>query len=64
MMDHKRSKLPDLHDWHTSTEYARDGLNLTGAKFLEVSDLLLENPNLNSSHLFRADRFYSIVLES
>ena len=54
-MGHEGSSLPDLEDWHTSTQYARDGLDLTAAKFLEVSNLLLENPNLNSSHLFRAD---------
>lgn len=28
------------------------------SKFLEVTDLLLENPNLNSTHLFRADVMY------
>lgn len=54
-MGYEGSSLPDLEDWHTSTQYARDGLDFTAAKFLEVSNLLLENPNLNSSHLFRAD---------
>ena len=54
-MDGCEIELLALGRWQTSTQYGRDGLGLTAAKFLEVSDLLLENPNLNSSHLFRAD---------
>jgi tRNASer (uridine44-2'-O)-methyltransferase len=43
--------------WHSSPVYrlvASDTI-LHPSKFLEVTDLLLANPNLNSSHLFRAD---------
>ena len=47
--------LPEIRHWQTSTEYSQESVGLTPAKFLEVTDLLLENPNLNSSHLFRAD---------
>jgi tRNASer (uridine44-2'-O)-methyltransferase len=51
-------QLPDLCQWHTSEEYQQQNLNLKVEKFFEVSNLLLENPNLNSSHLFRADILY------
>ena len=47
--------LPGLDEWQTSADYARDGLEISTAKFFDVTNLLLENPNLNSSHLFRAD---------
>ncbi|RMZ89931.1 hypothetical protein DV736_g2839, partial [Chaetothyriales sp. CBS 134916] len=48
------SLISDLDKWQFSPEY-QVPLDITVNKFLEVTDLLLENPNLNSSHLFRAD---------
>lgn len=54
-MSDKGRDFPNLDKWQTSIDCSRGGLELTPAKFLEVTDLLLENPNLNSSHLFRAD---------
>jgi tRNASer (uridine44-2'-O)-methyltransferase len=54
-MDDRQSSLPDLTDWFSSSDYQSDDHDLSKEKFLEVTDLLLENPNLNSSHLFRAD---------
>lgn len=48
--------LPTSFDqWQSSPEYEQYGCNLSLFKFREVTDLLLENPNLNSTHLFRAD---------
>ena len=46
--------------WHSSAEYRASVPNkeLLSPKFREVTDLLLENPNLNSSHVFRADILY------
>ncbi|KAL2393234.1 tRNA (uracil-O(2)-)-methyltransferase [Exophiala dermatitidis] len=44
--------------WCTGSEYQQDCPWLTGDKFMQVTDLLLENPNLNSTHLFRADILY------
>ena len=41
--------------WKTDSNYRQDSSDLTETKFAQVSDLLLENPNLNSTHLFRAD---------
>lgn len=41
--------------WKTDLGYKEVCPGLSEAKFAEVSDLLLENPNLNSTHLFRAD---------
>jgi tRNASer (uridine44-2'-O)-methyltransferase len=41
--------------WKTDSNYKQACPNLSEAKFAQVSDLLLENPNLNSTHLFRAD---------
>lgn len=41
--------------WKTDSNYQQVCPNLSEAKFAQVSDLLLENPNLNSTHLFRAD---------
>src|ERR1700753_937455 len=45
--------------WVTSPEYQQP-CSFAVDKFLQVTDLLLENPNLNSTHLFRAD----ILLDS
>ena len=44
--------------WVTAPDYEKAGLSISSAKFLEVTNLLLENPNLNSTHLFRADILY------
>lgn len=44
-----------MDEWVSSPEYTSFVDALHPSKFLEVSDLLLERPNLNSSHLFRAD---------
>ncbi|KIV90984.1 hypothetical protein PV10_05579 [Exophiala mesophila] len=41
--------------WWSSAEYSQPCPSLNSHKFMQVTDLLLENPNLNSSHLFRAD---------
>lgn len=43
--------------WQTATQY-QQSCGLVDRKFLEVTNLLLENPNLNSTHLFRADILY------
>ena len=40
--------------WETTQEY-QQACAFDSKSFLEVTDLLLQNPNLNSSHLFRAD---------
>ncbi|KAK4939282.1 tRNA(Ser) Um(44) 2'-O-methyltransferase [Elasticomyces elasticus] len=44
--------------WETSQEYQQQCPNLTSEKFMQVTNLLLECPNLNSTHLFRADILY------
>ncbi|EXJ86428.1 hypothetical protein A1O3_03379 [Capronia epimyces CBS 606.96] len=44
--------------WYTGPEYEQGCPTLTAHKFMQVSNLLLENPNLNSTHLFRADVLY------
>ena len=44
--------------WVTAPDYEKGCLSISSAKFLEVTNLLLENPNLNSTHLFRADILY------
>ncbi|KIW57146.1 hypothetical protein PV05_05738 [Exophiala xenobiotica] len=41
--------------WETAEEYQKECPCLTEDKFMQVTNLLLENPNLNSTHLFRAD---------
>jgi tRNASer (uridine44-2'-O)-methyltransferase len=48
--------------WYSNDEYRKHvpQSELSMSKFHEVTDLLLNNPNLNSSHLFRAD----ILLDS
>ena len=46
---------PSLNDWRSSPEYHQESLVVSTQRFLKVTDLLLENPNLNSTHLFRAD---------
>ncbi len=55
-----QSRLRTARDpWETAPEY-RQTSSITGERFLQVTNLLLENPNLNSTHLFRAD----ILLDS
>jgi tRNASer (uridine44-2'-O)-methyltransferase len=41
--------------WLTSLSYHQSSLPISATAFHSVNDALLENPNLNSSHLFRAD---------
>ncbi|RMD43082.1 hypothetical protein DV735_g2049, partial [Chaetothyriales sp. CBS 134920] len=48
------SLIPDLDKWQFSSEYQTQ-VDIGLDKFVQVTNLLLENPNLNSSHLFRAD---------
>ncbi|EXJ63032.1 hypothetical protein A1O7_03476 [Cladophialophora yegresii CBS 114405] len=52
------SRLRTTNDkWETAPEYEAPS-TFTVERFLQVTDLLLENPNLNSTHLFRADILY------
>jgi tRNASer (uridine44-2'-O)-methyltransferase len=44
--------------WWTSPSYSQSSLFFSPTSFYSVTDALLENPNLNSSHLFRADILY------
>jgi tRNASer (uridine44-2'-O)-methyltransferase len=41
--------------WQTATEYERTGLAISSVGFALATNVLLTQPNLNSSHLFRAD---------
>jgi tRNASer (uridine44-2'-O)-methyltransferase len=41
--------------WQTAIEYEQSGLTVSPAGFASATDVLLTQPNLNSSHLFRAD---------
>jgi tRNASer (uridine44-2'-O)-methyltransferase len=41
--------------WLTSPSYQQSCLPFSSTAFHSVTDALLENPNLNSTHLFRAD---------
>ncbi|OAP56731.1 hypothetical protein AYL99_08843 [Fonsecaea erecta] len=51
-------RLREAHtEWKTATEYIQS-CSISAERFLQVTDLLLENPNLNSTHLFRADILY------
>lgn len=49
------STLKADEPWWSSAEYSQPCASLTTDKFMQVTNLLLENPNLNSTHLFRAD---------
>ncbi|OQV05208.1 hypothetical protein CLAIMM_09987 [Cladophialophora immunda] len=50
--------LKEAHtSWKTAPEYSQT-CSLSAERFLQITDLLLENPNLNSTHLFRADILY------
>ena len=42
-------------EWQTSSQYWASTPELSLRTFLNTTDLLLERPNLNSTHLFRAD---------
>jgi tRNASer (uridine44-2'-O)-methyltransferase len=44
--------------WQTATEYKQSGLAVSPVGFASATDVLLTQPNLNSSHLFRADILY------
>ncbi|KIX10266.1 uncharacterized protein Z518_01347 [Rhinocladiella mackenziei CBS 650.93] len=44
--------------WQTAQDYQQCCPDLGEDKFMQLSNLLLENPNLNSTHLFRADILY------
>ncbi|ODH52714.1 hypothetical protein GX48_01203 [Paracoccidioides brasiliensis] len=48
----------DSHMWVTSSELASTGEKFSLEAFLGVTTHLLANPNLNSSHVFRADILY------
>ncbi|KAH0846906.1 tRNA (uracil-O(2)-)-methyltransferase [Fonsecaea pedrosoi] len=51
-------QVQDAHqEWKTAPEYS-ESCSLSADRFQQVTDLLLENPNLNSTHLFRADILY------
>lgn len=41
--------------WETGHEYQQRCPDLPADRFMQVTDVLLEKPNLNSTHLFRAD---------
>lgn len=47
-------RTPDI-SWLTSPSYHQTSLPFSAIAFHSVTDALLENPNLNSSSLFRAD---------
>ena len=55
-MTASKLKVAD-EQWLTGPEYLQP-CNVAGERFLQVTALLLENPNLNSTHLFRADILY------
>src|SRR2546423_2131685 len=44
--------------WQTATEYEQSNLKISPAGFASATNVLLTQPNLNSSHLFRADIVY------
>ena len=44
--------------WQTATEYEQGGLTISPEGFASATNILLTQPNLNSSHLFRADIIY------
>jgi tRNASer (uridine44-2'-O)-methyltransferase len=45
-------------DWQTAVEYKQSGLAISATAFASATNVLLTQPNLNSSHLFRADILY------
>jgi tRNASer (uridine44-2'-O)-methyltransferase len=44
--------------WQTAAEYEQGGLAISPEGFASATNILLTQPNLNSSHLFRADILY------
>jgi tRNASer (uridine44-2'-O)-methyltransferase len=44
--------------WQTAVEYKQSGLAISATAFASTTNVLLTQPNLNSSHLFRADILY------
>jgi tRNASer (uridine44-2'-O)-methyltransferase len=44
--------------WWTAVEYKQSGLAISATAFASATNVLLAQPNLNSSHLFRADILY------
>ncbi|KIX91991.1 uncharacterized protein Z520_12318 [Fonsecaea multimorphosa CBS 102226] len=51
-------RLKEAHtEWKTAPEYMQT-CSISAEQFLQVTDLLLDKPNLNSTHLFRADILY------
>jgi tRNASer (uridine44-2'-O)-methyltransferase len=44
--------------WQTAVEYKQSGLAISATAFASATNVLLTQPNLNSSHLFRADILY------
>src|SRR5436190_20397931 len=44
--------------WQTATEYEQGELTISTEGFASATNILLTQPNLNSSHLFRADIIY------
>lgn len=50
------SHLESAQDfWYTSPTYIEENLKCSPEAFLSAANALLRNPNLNSTHLFRAD---------
>jgi tRNASer (uridine44-2'-O)-methyltransferase len=45
----------DSDDWLTSPDLSEDGLPFSTENFYETAVFLMANPNITSSHLFRAD---------
>lgn len=45
----------DQDDWLTSSDLSEDGLSFSQENFYETAVFLMANPNITSSHLFRAD---------
>ena len=50
----------EQYPWQTAPSYEAF-VNCTTTQFEEVSNLLLSQPQLNSSHLFRADILYDSI---
>jgi tRNASer (uridine44-2'-O)-methyltransferase len=44
--------------WQTAVEYKQSGLAISATAFASATNVLLTQPNLNSSYLFRADILY------
>jgi tRNASer (uridine44-2'-O)-methyltransferase len=44
--------------WQTAVEFKQSGLAISATAFASATNVLLTQPNLNSSHLFRADILY------